>query len=392
MFMYEQVRLVKPGFDDELTGLIIDLDYLRRGQPSGSTPIWLFVQLKGIFHMLEGLGSARIEGNRTTIAEAAEDRIAGATTPSGTDERIKEYLNVELALDFLETIPPDSLATAAVCRELHKRVVAGLSAGSGGEGSLNPGEWRVGSVRITGSRHHPAAAGDVPALMQELFSFLARPDDPRYDLIKLALAHHRFAWIHPFDNGNGRTVRLFTYGLLVRAGFRVAGVGQNGRILQPTAIFCSNRDAYYAALDRADDGDDEGLLAWCRYVLRGLKLEIEKIDRLSDYYFLRDHLLLPSINELAERGGINNRERSILLGVAKSGKPIANSDARAFFDEKVSVTHTSRLIAGLRERKLLVPISEGARTYTLGFSKSPLLRTLIRALDKEGFLPFQGET
>ncbi len=149
---------------------------------------------------------------------------------------------------------------------------------------------------------------------------------------------------------------------------------------------------YEAALDRDDCGDYDGLLAWCLYVLRGLKLEIEKIDRLSDYNFLRDHLLLPSVNELAERGGINSCERGILLGVARSGNPIANSDARAFFDEKVSVTHTSRLIAGLRERKLLVPISEGARTYTLGFSRSPLLRTLIRALDKEGFLPFQGET
>jgi len=240
--------------------------------------------------MLEELGSASIEGNRTTIA--------GATIPFGTDERIKEYLNVELALDLLETIPPDSLATAAVCRELHRRIVAGPSAGQRGEGSSNPGEWRVGLANITGSRLRPSAAGDVPALMQELFSFLARLDDPRYDLIKLALAHHRFAWIHPFDNGNGRTVRLFTYGLLVRAGFRVAGIGQNGRILQPTAIFCSDRAAYYAALDRADDG----LLAWCLYVLRGLKLEIEKIDRLSDYNFLRDHLLLPSINELAERG------------------------------------------------------------------------------------------
>lgn len=390
--MYEQVRLVKPGFDDELTGLVIELDYLRKGQPAGSTPAWLFAQLKGIFHMLEGLGSARIEGNRTTIAEAAEDRIAGSTASSRHEERIREYLNVEQALDFLEAIPSDSLASVAVCRELHKRVVAGLSAGQGGEGSARPGEWRPGPVHITGSRHRPPAAEDVPFLMQELHSFLAQPDEPRYDLIKLAIAHHRFAWIHPFDNGNGRTVRLFTYGLLVRAGFRITREGSNGRILQPAAIFCSDRDAYYAALDRADEGDDEGLLAWCRYVLRGLKQEIEKIDRLSDHSFLRDRLLLPAIDELASRGGIDDREKNILIAAARSGMPIANAEVRHVLGNKVSVTHTSRLIASLRERRLLVPISEGARTYTLGFSRSPLLRTLIRALDKEGFLPFNGET
>ena len=31
----------------------------------------------------------------------------------------------------------------------------------------------------------------------------------------------------------------------------------------------------------------KGLLSWCTYVLKGLKDEIEKIDRLLDYDFLR---------------------------------------------------------------------------------------------------------
>jgi len=57
--------------------------------------------------------------------------------------------------------------------------------------------------------------------MEELFTFINNDDDKKYDLIKTALAHHRFVWIHPFDNGNGRTVRLFTYVLLVKLGFNI---------------------------------------------------------------------------------------------------------------------------------------------------------------------------
>lgn len=45
--------------------------------------------------------------------------------------------------------------------------------------------------------------------MEELFDFINAEDSPKYDLLKTAIAHHRFVWIHPFGNGNGRTVKTF---------------------------------------------------------------------------------------------------------------------------------------------------------------------------------------
>jgi len=36
---------------------------------------------------------------------------------------------------------------------------------------------------------------------------------------------------------------------------------------------------------------------------------------------------------------------------------------------------------------MLLPIKEGARQYTLGFSNSILLRGIIRTLSEEGFIP-----
>ena len=70
---------------------------------------------------------------------------------------------------------------------------------------------------------------------------------PKYDLIKVALAHHRFGWIHPFGNGNGRVVRLLTYALLIKYGFNVKA---GGRVLNPTAVFCNDQDRYYAMFAR----------------------------------------------------------------------------------------------------------------------------------------------
>ena len=77
--------------------------------------------------------------------------------------------------------------------------------------------------------------------MQELVGFINRADARKYDLIKVALAHHRFGWIHPFGNGNGRVVRLLTYALMIKYGFNVKA---GGRVLNPTAVFFSPRARY----------------------------------------------------------------------------------------------------------------------------------------------------
>lgn len=74
-FSHQKLKLVEPSFDSPLTDLIIELDYLRRKRLGGSTHAKVFFQLKHIFHMLESIGSARIEGNNTTVAEYMETKI-----------------------------------------------------------------------------------------------------------------------------------------------------------------------------------------------------------------------------------------------------------------------------------------------------------------------------
>ena len=166
--------------------------------------------------------------------------------------------------------------------ELHKKIVTDLLPPPQGEGDHRPGAYRNTNVKIAASSHKPPDMIDVERYMEELFTFINESNSPKYDLLKVAIAHHRFVWIHPFRNGNGRTVRLFTYAMLVKLGFNV----DVGRILNPTAVFCSNRDNYYHYLAEADKGTDEGVLSWCEYVLKGLKEEIEKIDKLLDHNFL----------------------------------------------------------------------------------------------------------
>jgi hypothetical protein len=64
-FRHQDLVLLNPAFDSPLVDVVNELEHLRRLRLEGSTPPSVFLQLKDIFHMLESLGSARIEGNHT---------------------------------------------------------------------------------------------------------------------------------------------------------------------------------------------------------------------------------------------------------------------------------------------------------------------------------------
>jgi Fic family protein len=175
-----------------------------------------------------------------------------------------------------ESVTQGSALSEHLLRGLHAMTVEGLQR----ESDRTPGAYRSGPVRIARSQHLPPEAVQVPAYMSELVAFVNQPDPPKYDLMKVALSHHRFAWVHPFGNGNGRVVRLFTCALLIKYGFKVSA--EEGRLLNPAAVFCADREKYYVMLSMADAGTDEGLEAWCTYVLTGIRDEISKVDRLAN--------------------------------------------------------------------------------------------------------------
>ena len=381
-FNHFDLKLIEPDFGSSLTDLIIELDYLRKKQLGGSTHPKVFFQLKNIFHKLESIGSARIEGNNTTIAEYMETNLSDRKQFS---EGIKEIQNIEKSMVFVEENIVDYPISRALISEMHKMIVDELMPPPQGEGDSTPGQFRQVNLEISKSTHKPPEWLKVNEYMEELLDFVNREDSPKYDLLKTAIAHHRFVWIHPFRNGNGRTVRLFTYAMLVKVGFNV----NVGRIINPTAVFCSNRNDYYSYLSAADNGTRAGMLSWIEYVLKGLKEEIEKIDKLSDYEFLRKEILMPSINLSLERKYITDLESKVLKR-AVDLQVISAADVKSIFPGKVD-SEVSRQIKKLIDQKMLTQEKEGGRKYVLRFDNSYLLRSIIQLLGDKGFLPVWDE-
>ena len=374
-FRHFELALLNPAFDSPLVDVLTELEHLRRLQLGGSTPAPVFFQLKHVFHILESLGSARIEGNHTTLADYVESSLEGS---AGGADTLREIANIEQAMSYIESsVAPDAAITEHFIRELHALTVQGLLR----EGDETPGAYRAHAVRIAQSDHLPPESVLVPDYMQALVAFINRNDPPKYDLIKVALAHHRFGWIHPFGNGNGRVVRLLTYALLIKYGFNV----QTGeRVLNPTAVFCSDREAYYDMLACADGGTPADLEKWCVYVLQGILVELRKVDQLTRYDYLKSRILVPALTYSRSRGLISVQEEAILLAAVAAGVAKAADLAGAM--PNLNETQRTYQIRKLVERKMLRPVTPGARQYTLGFENSYLMRGMIHALSQESFI------
>ena len=376
-FAHCDLDVLNPTFDSSLVDVVTELEHVRRLRLTGTTPAPVFLQLKRIFHMLESLGSARIEGNHTTLSDYIESKLDGEHR-APIDE-LRELENIEEAMAYIDgSICEGSPLTEQFIRELHVLAVQNLKR----EGDATPGSYRVVQVRIAKSEHRPPDPVLVSSYMQELVRFINEQHSAKYDLIKVALAHHRFSWIHPFGNGNGRVVRLLTYALLMKYGFNVS-IG--GRVLNPTAVFCSDRDRYYEMLGLADTGTAAGLESWCEYVLRGVLEELRKVDHLADYSYLSEKILAPAVAFAKQRQLVTDLEAAVLRTVARKG--IAKAADLTVVMQTMKPAQRTYQIRKLVERGMLQPLSEGARQYTIGFSNNVLIRGIVDALGREGFVP-----
>ncbi len=123
---------------------------------------------------------------------------------------------------------------------------------------LIPGEFRTSEEHnvIVGS-HKPPSGENVAEFMryfENRYTNLGRTNQ----IIAVATAHHRLAYIHPFLDGNGRVCRLMSHAMALSAGIGVHGIWSISRGL---ARGLQGSDEYKKKMSLADSprkGDLDG--------------------------------------------------------------------------------------------------------------------------------------
>lgn len=255
--------------------------------------------------------SNRIEGNTLTLRETQMVLEEGVTIKGKSLREHFEAKNHELALQYLyKLVKKDYILNARDILDIHSYVLRSIE-------EDYAGRLRNSGVRISGANFVPPNARKVPDLLDELISFIVENPQNLNDIELATVFHHKFVWIHPFFDGNGRTVRLVMNLLLLKVGFT------------PAIILSTDRKKYYSALNSANNGN---------YYKLSL-LMLQALERTMNIYIgslPNNDLAFTEISNLVEEENLPYGQEYISL-LARQGKIDAYKEGRNWLTTKQAI-------------------------------------------------------
>lgn len=169
--------------------------------------------------------SNAIEGNSLTISETKVLLENGITAKGKPFKDHLDIINHQKAIEYLEDLVRENLVlTQRDILNFHYLLLKGT------ENSDNAGVYRKVPVTISGTAHQTTPPFLIQKDMEDLLIWhneaLTQNLNP---VIRAALLHTKFARIHPFIDGNGRTARLLLNTELLKAGYPMAIIKKEDR-------------------------------------------------------------------------------------------------------------------------------------------------------------------
>jgi len=347
-----------------LTDLAVDLAArsagFRRSLPSG-----IHAALADLVRSMNCYYSNLIEGHDThpiDIERALNDDYSADPVKRTLQLEAKAHIEVQRWIDeggltgravtqeglkethrrFCEHLPDDLLWAEDPTTKERIRVV--------------PGQLRERDVKV--GRHVPISPGAVPRFLtrfEAVYSALGKTEA----ILAAAAAHHRFAWIHPFLDGNGRVVRLMSHAMMLES-LDTGGVWSIARGL---ARNVAAYKGHLAACDmpRRNDLDgrgnlsEEALADFTRFFLETCVDQVSYMEGIMEPGRLRARILLWAeeeirVNTLPQKAG------TILEAVLYRGE-LPRSELPELLD--VDDRQARRITSALTDRGVLT--SESTR-------------------------------
>ena len=190
--------------------------------------------LEGLLLRTEAVNSSRIEGYRTSVRNLCLAE-AGVKSKPGAAETLRNFSALQAMLD----VQPAVITSRTVLSD-HRTIMEGKEHA----GKIREVYVQIGGADLSDAVAYPPPARYVPELLEDVLAFVNRQDVGIVE--KCALGHSQFEWVHPFEDGNGRTGRALTQRLLLSAGLSPLPV---------SAGLYAMKDRYFESFKAYEAGD-----------------------------------------------------------------------------------------------------------------------------------------
>lgn len=228
----------------------------------------------------EAVLSSRIEGTLATMSEVLQFEAGDLPQRESRRQDIEEILNYRLALDTamleLKTRP----FNLNLLLELHRILLTSVRGQNKAPGEFRKQQNYIGS-RVGGVekiRFTPPEWSSLPASLSNWEKYYHSDEEP---IVRLALVHAQFEFLHPFLDGNGRLGRILIPIFLC----------EQGLLTQPTFYLSEyierHRDEY---IDRLNElgRSATGWRDWTEFFLNAVseqaRRNIDKADAILELY------------------------------------------------------------------------------------------------------------
>jgi Fic family protein len=203
-------------------------------------------------NLIEGHDTRPRDIERALSGELADDERRSLQLEARAYIEVQRSIDARFAGGTLGE-PTEQAFVSWLHQEFYGRVPAELATIPDKHGGY---QMRAGELRseprhdnVVG-RHVPPSSAVVPAFMTYFAErFRLEPLGSAARVAAIAVAHHRFNYIHPFPDGNGRVSRLMSHAMALKAGIGAHGLWSISRGL---ARGLADRGEYKRMMDWAD--------------------------------------------------------------------------------------------------------------------------------------------
>lgn len=307
----------------KITTLIFELN-------SKSFPKVALMELIKNAHEVSAHASTSIEGNPLPLTEV---KALLKNHPGQLRDSEREVLNYNKALIWLDGLleKKNQKFDLKLVLAVHKMVVHELLPSSR-SGKIRQEAVFVNDPRLRKTVYWAPDHQDMSALMQDLFDFIQKNQRKIDPLILAGLFHKQFVVIHPFMDGNGRTVRLATKMLLSAMGLNTF------KLFSFENYYNQNVTKYFENVgvkgNYYDIYRDVDFTSWLEYFTDGIIDELLRVSKILGQKSITPQTILKSqhqkiLNYLKNHDFITD---GLYATLTERKKPTRNQDFNRLID------------------------------------------------------------